>query len=124
MISHSLLQRLQQKLSPQQIQLMKLLQLPTFALEQRIKDEIEKNPTLEEDEHEKTEDSQENTQEEDSNIENDVFVKSNIKIEWFSYQGYIEYPQLWGGFSHEVTILDLLFNCGKDSPHYMKYVRK
>lgn len=57
-------------------------------------------------------------------IENDVFVKSNIKIEWFSYQGYIEYPQLWGGFSHEVTILDLLFNCGKDSPHYMKYVRK
>ncbi len=73
MISHSLLQRLQQKLSPQQIQLMKLLQLPTFALEQRIKDEIEKNPTLEEDEHEKTEDSQENTQEEDSNIENDVF---------------------------------------------------
>ncbi len=50
MISNRLLQKLQQKLSPQQIQLMKLLQLPTLALEQRIKDEIELNPTLEEDE--------------------------------------------------------------------------
>lgn len=37
-----------QKLSPQQIQLMKMLQLPTIALEARIKDEIEGNPALEE----------------------------------------------------------------------------
>ena len=76
MISNSILQKLQQKLSPQQIQLMKLLQIPTFALEQRIKDEIEKNPTLEEDESsEKTEneDNQENAQEEETNVENDVF---------------------------------------------------
>ena len=73
MISTSILQKLQQKLSPQQIQLMKLLQLPTFALEQRIKDEIEKNPTLEEDESERTEENQENSQEEDGNVENDVF---------------------------------------------------
>lgn len=41
-------QKLLQKLSPQQIQLMKLLQLPTIALEQRIKEEIELNPALEE----------------------------------------------------------------------------
>ena len=34
--------KLQQKLSPQQIQLMKLLQLPTVALEQRIKEEMER----------------------------------------------------------------------------------
>ena len=40
--------KLQQKLSPQQIQLMKLLQLPTIALEQRIKEEMESNPALEE----------------------------------------------------------------------------
>jgi RNA polymerase sigma-54 factor len=38
---------LQQKLSPQQILLMKLLQIPTMALEQRIKQEIEENPALE-----------------------------------------------------------------------------
>ncbi|MFN3596958.1 MAG: RNA polymerase factor sigma-54 [Rubricoccaceae bacterium] len=41
-------QSLQQKLSPQQIQYIKLLQLPTLALEQRIKAEIEANPLLEE----------------------------------------------------------------------------
>lgn len=40
--------RLQQKLSPQQIQLMKLIQLPVMALEQRIKEELEANPALEE----------------------------------------------------------------------------
>ncbi|MEM8488011.1 MAG: RNA polymerase factor sigma-54 [Bacteroidota bacterium] len=41
-------QSLQQKLSPQQIQYIKLLQLPTLALEQRIKAELESNPLLEE----------------------------------------------------------------------------
>ena len=41
-------QELQQKLSPQQIQYIKLLQLDTFELEQRIEDELEENPLLEE----------------------------------------------------------------------------
>lgn len=40
-------QKLIQKLSPQQIQLMKLLQVPTASLEERIKDELESNPALE-----------------------------------------------------------------------------
>ena len=40
-------QSLQQKLSPQQIQFVKLLQLPTVGLEQRVKQEIEMNPVLE-----------------------------------------------------------------------------
>ncbi|MEG1406134.1 MAG: RNA polymerase sigma-54 factor, partial [Alistipes sp.] len=40
---------LQQKLSPQQIQMIKLLELPTLQLEQRIKQEIEENIVLEED---------------------------------------------------------------------------
>ena len=40
-------QQLQQKFSPQQIQLMRLLQLPVTDLEQAIKEEIEKNPLLE-----------------------------------------------------------------------------
>ncbi len=39
--------KLSQKLSPQQIQLMKLIQLPTLAFEQRLKQEIEENPALE-----------------------------------------------------------------------------
>lgn len=44
----SLQQRLLQKLSPQQIQMIKLLELPTMQLEQRIKEELEVNPVLEE----------------------------------------------------------------------------
>ncbi len=47
MLRQTLEQKLLQKLSPQQIQLMKLLQIPTVALEQRIKQEIEENPALE-----------------------------------------------------------------------------
>lgn len=48
MLKLSLQQKLLQKLSPQQIQLMKLLQIPTIGLEQRIKEELEVNPALEE----------------------------------------------------------------------------
>ena len=48
MLKQNLSQRLLQKLSPQQIQLMKLLQIPTATLEQRIKEELEANPVLEE----------------------------------------------------------------------------
>lgn len=56
MLKQYLSQKLQQKLSPQQIQLMKLLQVPTMELEQRIKQEIEENPALEEGEdHEEDE---------------------------------------------------------------------
>ncbi|MGZ5190363.1 MAG: RNA polymerase factor sigma-54 [Flavisolibacter sp.] len=46
-ISQSLQQKLLQKLSPQQIQLMKLLQVPTANLEERVKEELEENPALE-----------------------------------------------------------------------------
>jgi hypothetical protein len=56
-------------------------------------------------------------------IEENVFTDRDIKLTWFEYPGYPEYPQLWGEFTHGVTILDLLFNCGKDVPRYMRYVR-
>ena len=46
-LSQRLQQKLLQKLSPQQIQLMKLLQVPTAHLEERIKEELEENPALE-----------------------------------------------------------------------------
>ncbi len=48
-LKHSQQLKLSQKLLPQQILLMKLLQLPTLALEERIKEELEANPALEED---------------------------------------------------------------------------
>ncbi len=46
MLKQSLQYKLLQKLSPQQIQLMKLIQLPTQAFEQRLKQELEENPAL------------------------------------------------------------------------------
>ncbi len=52
-LSQSLQQKLLQKLSPQQIQLMKLLQIPTAHLEERVKEELEENPALEVGEEEK-----------------------------------------------------------------------
>ncbi len=58
-LSQNLQQKLLQKLSPQQIQLMKLLQVPTANLEERIKEEMEENPALEQEEenHENNEES-------------------------------------------------------------------
>lgn len=47
MLKQSLQLKLSQKLSPQQIQLMKLIQLPTLAFEQRLKEELIENPALE-----------------------------------------------------------------------------
>jgi RNA polymerase sigma-54 factor len=48
MLKQSLQQKLLQKLSPQQIQMIKLLEVPTLQIEQRIKKELEENPALEE----------------------------------------------------------------------------
>lgn len=51
-----------------------------------------------------------------------LFKEAGIDVDWFDYSGYREYPQLWGGFEHAVSIIDLLLNCGKSSGDYMKYV--
>ncbi|MES2888866.1 MAG: WbqC family protein [Pseudomonadota bacterium] len=56
-------------------------------------------------------------------IDEKVFEDLGIRVTWFEYAGYAEYPQLWGPFAHNVTILDLLFNCGKDAHRYMRYVK-
>ncbi len=69
MLNQRLQQKLLQKLSPQQILLMKLLQIPTVGLEQRIKQEIEDNPALEVDSNENTDDEFDDKQESDSNDE-------------------------------------------------------
>jgi hypothetical protein len=53
-------------------------------------------------------------------IDDHLFAEHGIKLSWFNYAGYPEYPQLWKEFTHNVSILDLLFNCGKDSRRYMK----
>lgn len=67
MLKQNLQQRLLQKLSPQQIQLMKLIQLPTQAFEERLKQEIEENPALDtgKEESDSYEDSLSNEYEDD-----------------------------------------------------------
>lgn len=52
----------------------------------------------------------------------ELFAGACIKLSWFDYSGYPEYEQLWNDFEHGVTILDLLFNCGRNAPHYMKHL--
>jgi hypothetical protein len=56
-------------------------------------------------------------------LDETLFAGHGVGVEWFDYSGYPEYPQLWGEFAHGVSVLDLLFNCGKDAPRYMKHVR-
>lgn len=51
-------------------------------------------------------------------VDPDVFKHMNIKLTWFDYSHYPVYDQLWGEFEHGVSILDLLFNCGKDTATY------
>ncbi len=76
-------QRQELKLSPQQIQLMKLLQLPLIELEQRIKEEIEANPALEEDarddydDNEPIADDSDNGENDDYNDEETDFSKDD-----------------------------------------------
>lgn len=55
-------------------------------------------------------------------IEPEKFSKAGISLEYKSYE-YIEYPQLHGGFEPNVTVLDLLFNCGPDARGYLKSLK-
>ncbi|NPA36514.1 MAG: RNA polymerase factor sigma-54 [Chlorobi bacterium] len=79
MLKQSLQQKLQQKLSPLQIQVIKLLEIPTAELEQRIKKEIEENPVLEFENNGTDEDNEHEpvTEEEKTDISIDEYIKSD-----------------------------------------------
>lgn len=57
-------------------------------------------------------------------LDESFFAAGDIAVEWFDYGGYPAYSQLWGEFNHGVSIIDLLFNCGPDSPSMMKHVQR
>ena len=57
-------------------------------------------------------------------IDEDEFYRHNISLEWMDYSGYPEYSQIYGEFTHTVTILDLLFNVGDEAPWYIWGWRK
>lgn len=79
----SLIQTLGQKLSPQQIQFIKLLQVPTAELEARIKEELEVNPALEEGKEEPAEEqAEESTEEVSDELDIDDYLNED------DYAGY------------------------------------
>lgn len=53
-----------------------------------------------------------------SYISNEKFAQNGIALEYIKYE-YPEYKQVFEPFCHGVTILDLIFNCGKDAPRYI-----
>jgi RNA polymerase sigma-54 factor len=77
MLKQRLQQKLLQKLSPQQIQLIKLLEVPTIQLEQRIKKELEENPVLEEGRDEDTDpaDTREMEEEDSENAKDEISIE-------------------------------------------------
>ncbi len=85
-------QKLLQKLSPQQIQLMKLLQVPTAILDERIKEELEENPALEQSDDEVPDDDFEkdeftDTDEEEYQTEGSEDEYDNIDISEYVKDG-------------------------------------
>ncbi|HXE17074.1 MAG TPA: WbqC family protein [Stellaceae bacterium] len=53
-------------------------------------------------------------------LEIEKFSAHGIAVIYADYSGYPEYPQLHGPFEHRVSIVDLLFNVGREAPRYMK----
>lgn len=104
--------RLQQKLSPQQIQLMKLIQLPVMALEQRIKEELETNPALEEESDSTTENEEEFSADEapttEDDREPDDTDSSISKEDDVSYEDFVDEDE-FADYKYQVS------NSGKDN---------
>ena len=107
----SLQQKLLQKLSPQQIQVIKLLEIPTMQLEQRIKKELEENPVL--DLESESPSSEEENEAQDLNTENDA------DNEEFSFDDYLNedddvpsYKLSVNNYSKDDKYVDIPFSVG------------
>jgi len=98
--------KLLQKLSPQQIQLMKLLQLPTVALEQRIKEELEINPALEESDMEFEAEPENEYDEVDSSASDEVNDYEEKEVEKidddYEFEDYMDAGEL-DSYKYEVS---------------------
>lgn len=93
----------QQRLSPQQIQYIKLLQLPTIALEQRIKEELEMNPVLEEASPEDSYKEQETAEEWEDGTD-EAEASDQEEIDWDEYMQNTEYDgNDYGGGSYSYS---------------------
>lgn len=91
-LGQRLTQGMQQKLSPQQLQYIKLLQLPTIALEQRIKEEMELNPVLEEAAGMEMDQADPETETLDSNDSEDALESLDEReVDWEEFDDNTEY---------------------------------
>jgi RNA polymerase sigma-54 factor len=88
MLKQSLQQKLLQKLSPQQIQFIKLLQIPTVMLDSRIKEELEENPALEDASLSSAEEIPEYSLDDDHN--NDTKEEVNDTPDEFNIDDYLQ----------------------------------
>jgi RNA polymerase sigma-54 factor len=107
----SLQQKLLQKLSPQQIQVIKLLEIPTMQLEQRIKKELEENPVLE-----MESDNQESAEVNDNN---ETETETDVDNDEFSFDDYIPdddeiptYKTNTNNYSKDDKYIDIPFSAG------------
>lgn len=82
----SLNQTLQQKLSPQQIQFIKLLQIPTAELETRVEEELEINPALEEGMDEELNSKDEYSDDNDEDYDDDYSHRDDISLDDYLHQ--------------------------------------
>jgi hypothetical protein len=52
-----------------------------------------------------------------------LFASAGVAVKWMNYDGYPEYPQLYGAFEHAVSVLDVIFNAGIEAPRYIIRMR-
>lgn len=87
MLKQSLSQKMLQKLSPQQIQLMKLLEIPSTSIEERIQEELESNPALEEsDDFNEVIDLDESSDHQEEAFELDDYINEYMENDPISYK--------------------------------------
>lgn len=114
----SLQQKLLQKLSPQQIQVIKLLEIPTLQLEQRIKKELEENPVLELD--------SENPEENEDNDMQDIEPEKDADNDEFTFDDYYDededipsYKLNTNNYSKDDKYIDIPFSVGTSFHEYL-----
>jgi RNA polymerase sigma-54 factor len=119
MLKQKLQQKLLQKLSPQQIQMIKLLEIPTMQLEQRIKKEMEENPVLEDGGIEETE-----TGPQDDDVTSDPNDKDRDE---FTLEDYMEddeipsYKLSTSNYSKDDKREEIPFSVGSDYHDYLEH---
>ncbi|MDP2088719.1 MAG: RNA polymerase factor sigma-54 [Flavobacteriaceae bacterium] len=121
MLKQGLHQKLLQKLSPQQIQLMKLIQLPTMAFEQRIKQEMEENPALESEIIEDEDQFESQSQLEYEDEDHEVINTENINIdEYLSDDEIPDYKLYTNNYSADDEERQTPYAAGTTFSQYLK----